>query len=307
MIRSKRQLGSLIAVLFSVPAFAQLSLSPEEIEVNDVLQSKKILITYAGQPVMPDEITKIVSGVTKTGDAVPETAPGNTHFSDYSFMFDFTTGEDGIITLKPNKGLLEIGTYDLIVYTIHGIVTGSINANLRDSIPPTPHRPVRMSEFSYDIDLQDRSYGQVISIDLKPDQKNTYSWFIDGVIHSSGLAETSFRAWPETGVHEISFIAQSPDGQVVSKWSDTIKVSDEDPIATTVRKGYEVPFSAPAGYSQVTWSLDGKVIADNQLDRQVNDTQVVQFRSKGKHVLTCFARGSETGDFRRITWSVNVK
>lgn len=142
---------------------------------------------------------------------------------------------------------------------------------------------------------------------MSPDKKNTYSWYIDGEMHSSGVAETAFRAWPEPGFREISFIAQSPDGVVVSRWSDTIEVIEEPAIMSTVRKGYQVPFSAPRGYSQVTWVLDGKVIADNHLDEKDHDTRVVKFRKKDKHVLTCLVREPESGNFRRITWSVNVK
>jgi len=307
MIRATPLLCALVAVLSSSQLSAQLSLSPTEIDVNDAEQSKKILITYEGKPVLPNEIKKIVSGVTKTGDAVPETASGISHFSNYSYMFEFQTGEDGFIIIKPNTGLVEIGTYDFFIYTVHGTVKGLINANLRDSIPPLTHHTLNLSEFNYDIELSDYIYGQAVSINLSPDKKNTYSWYIDGEIHSSGVGETVFRGWPEPGSHEISYIARSPDGTVVSNWSDTIEVSEEPPITTTVRKGYQVPFSAPVGYSQVTWSLDGKMIADNHLDRQDKDTRIVKFRNKGKHVLSCLARGSETGDFRRITWSVKVK
>ena len=76
---------------------------------------------------------------------------------------------------------------------------------------------------------------------------------------------------------------------------------------TTVRKGYKVPFSAPSGYSQVSWTLDGDLLSEKSLDRLDQDTQVVTFDSKGTHILICFARGAETGDFRRVTWSVKVK
>jgi len=49
------------------------------------------------------------------------------------------------------------------------------------------------------------------------------------------------------------------------------------------------------------------LLAEKFPDRLESDTQVVTFGSKGTHVLTCFARGSESGDFRRITWLVTVK
>lgn len=116
----------------------------------------------------------------------------------------------------------------------------------------------------------------------------------------------SLRAWPKAGVHEISYIAQSTDGTVVSRWSDTTNITEEEPIETSVRKGYKVPFSAPSGYSQVTWTLDGKLVSEKQLDRSDYDTQVLTFRRKGKHILTCLARGSENGDFRRIIWAIRV-
>ena len=300
-------MGGLAVLLLANAAFAQLSMSPEEIDVNDVQQSEKILITFDGNPVLPAEIKSVVSGVSKTGDALPVGAPGKTHFSNYSYMFNFETGDDGVLTITPKKGLLQIGTYDLHVHTVHGRVTGRINANLRDSIPPLQHQRANLSEFRYSITLPDFVYGQLISIDLKPDNKNTYTWYIDGVVHSSGIGETSFRGWPEAGTREISYIAQNPDGVVLSQWSDTTEISEEEPLASTVRKGYQVPFSAPSGYSHVTWTLDGKLIAENHLERSGRDTQHVTFRKKGKHTLTCLAQGSESGNFRRIRWSVNVK
>ncbi len=57
----------------------------------------------------------------------------------------------------------------------------------------------------------------------------------------------------------------------------------------------------------MSWTLDGKLLAEKFPDRLESDSQVVAFGSKGTHVLTCFARGSESGDFRRITCIVTVK
>jgi hypothetical protein len=222
-------------------------------------------------------------------------------------MFDFEAGDDGLITITPKKGRVEIGTYKLLVHSVYGTVSGLIDANLRDSIPTGKHGKLNLSEFSYDIELPDYVYGQGVSIELNPDSKNTYSWFIDGELHSSGIGKTSFRAWPEAGSHEISYIARDPQGVVVSQWSDTTDIIEEDAISTTVRKGYQVPFSAPPGYTHVSWSLNDKIIAEKHLERSNRDTQFVTFRSKGNHTLTCLTSDSETGDFRRITWSVKVK
>ena len=133
-----------------------------------------------------------------------------------------------------------------------------------------------------------------------------YSWYIDGEVHSSGLGMTSFRAWPEAGTHEISFVARDPEGSVVSKWSDATLVSAEESIKTTVRKGDKVLFSAPGGYDHVSWLVDGKIVADNQPDRLDTDTQEIVFRKRGVHILTCKVQGSENGNFRLITWLVDV-
>jgi hypothetical protein len=136
--------AGLIAILLSTPVYAQLSLAPQEIDVNDVTQSRKVLITFNGKSVLTEDISGIVSGVSKIGDAVPESASSETHFSDYSYMFVFVAEDDGIIAINSKKGLVEIGTYDLLIRTVHGTVTGLINANLRDSIPPSEHRPVNL-------------------------------------------------------------------------------------------------------------------------------------------------------------------
>ena len=166
MIRSIYFLAALVGVLFSTVVFANLTLSPTEIDVKDISQSKKVFIKHDGQPVLSGEITKIVSGVYKYGNAVPKSAPGSTHFSDYSFMFEFVPGDDGSITITPNKSLLEIGSYTFFVHTIYGTVTGLIDANLRDSKPVRPHHPVKFSKLSHYNKHADYLYGQVISIDL---------------------------------------------------------------------------------------------------------------------------------------------
>jgi hypothetical protein len=53
---------------------------------------------------LPGEITKIVSGVTKTDNAVPQGNEGRTHFSDYSHMFDFEIGDGGLIAGREISG-----------------------------------------------------------------------------------------------------------------------------------------------------------------------------------------------------------
>ena len=307
MIWSKYFLVALVAAFFSSSLVAGVTLSPAEIEVNDVAQSKKIIITHDDQPVLPADITKIVSGVFKFRDDVPDSATDGTHFSDYSFMFEFRINDDGSITLIPNEDLLEIGRYHLYVHTKHGTATGFIDANLRESNPIRALNPVKWPEFTYDIELPDHVYGQVIAIDLSPDKVNTYTWTINGKVHSSGLGKTAFRAWPEPGSNEISYIAQNPEGVAVSSWSDTTVVTAEETVNITFRKGDKVPFTAPAGFSRVTWFLDGKTLADNHPDPSVRDTQQVKFKQRGTHLLSCKAQDSDNGNFRLLSWSVNVK
>lgn len=140
---------TLLTSLLAIPALAQLNLSTSEVEISDAVQSKKILITFNGDPVLPNEIKKIVSGVTKTGRADPEGTSGTNHFSNYTYMFDFQSGEDGYIVIKPKKDQVEVGKYDLFVHTVHGTVKGLINANMRDSIPVSTHTPLNLSDFNY--------------------------------------------------------------------------------------------------------------------------------------------------------------
>ena len=216
--------GLLIAVVLASPVFAGLSLSPENVELTDVSRSEKVYLSNDGKPVLPAEITKIVTGVFKSGNDLPSSASGETHFSDYSYMFKFEAGKDGSITITANKDAVQIGKYDLHVRTVFGTVTGTINATLSQSSPIGKSQREELPEFTYNIVLPDYSLGQQVSVNLPSDTVNTYSWYIDGKLHSSGVGETSFRARPDAGTHEISFIARNPEGEMVSKWSDTIKV-----------------------------------------------------------------------------------
>ena len=218
----------LAGLLFSLPVVADLTLSPVEIDVKSSSEPAKVYVLNDGKPVLPAEITKIVAGVFKTGRAVPEEKRGGTHFSNYSYMFSFKVNADGSITITPVESTLQVGDYDIYVHTIHGTVVGVIDANLRESIPVRPPTRIKPTTFTYDFELPDYLYGQVVSIDLGPDKTRTYTWYIDGELHSSGLGLTSFRATPDPGIHEISFIARNADGDIISTWSGTANVSAEE-------------------------------------------------------------------------------
>lgn len=212
------------ALLLSSSAIADLVLTPDTIVFRSDSASKTMVLTRDGVPVPPDEILKITSGVLKHGDAAPEGAKDGRHFSNYSFMFDFKAGENGVITVTPKPETMSIGTYTLYVQTTHGTATGVIDATLRDQHPIAPHLKARKPAFSYGIVLPDYPHGTEISVSLTPDNKNTYFWYINGEEHSSGLGLTSFRARLEPGTYEISFIAKNADGDVVSEWSDITEV-----------------------------------------------------------------------------------
>jgi hypothetical protein len=213
------------SVLLSTQVFAELRLDPEKIEMKDVNRSEKVFVFHDGKSVLPSEITKITTGVFKFRDDVPESARGGTHFSNYSYMFEFQVNDDGSIVITANEDLLEVGLYDLYVHTIHGTVSGTISATLSESNPSKLLQREKKPEFTYHIVLPDYSRGQQIVVNLPPDKVNTYSWYIDGELHISGLGETTFLAQPEPGTHEISFIARNPKGVVVSTWSDVVEVS----------------------------------------------------------------------------------
>jgi hypothetical protein len=162
--------------------------------------------------------------VQKQGEAAPADAVDGRHFSDYSFMFDFEPGENGEITITPNPESMAIGTYTLYVHTTHGTATGVIDATLRDQHPIAPHLREKKPKFSYGIVLPDYPYGTEVSVNLAPDSKHTYFWYVNGEEHSSGLGMTTFRAKLEPGTYEVSFVAKNEDGEVVSEWSDITEV-----------------------------------------------------------------------------------
>lgn len=219
MHKSKQTLAVICSIAFSISVFAEVDLSPLEIEFADFSKPGQVRVTQDGKPVLPGEIMKIVSGVFKYRDDVPENATGKTHFSNYSYMFDFRTNDDGSITVIPIRDAVEIGSYDLYVHTIYGTATGTINVNLRNVIPPRPLQSVDMGKFIYSLDLPDYEYGQTISINLGADTKNIYTWYLNGEVRSSGLGQTSFEVRPEPGIQEISFIARTPDGEVHARGS----------------------------------------------------------------------------------------
>ena len=294
-------------LLLPMSLLAEVELSPKNFELSFFSDSQQLVVLNNGKPVLPGDIKKIVAGVFKTGNAVPKKAAGGTHFSNYNHMFSFTINDNGSITVTAVESQLQIGEYDLYVYTRHGTATGIIDAHLEGSIPPRPRNKARPSMFSHDFELPEYHYGQVVSIDLGPNDKRTYNWTMDDELKVSGLGLSSFRAWPEIGEHEISFTATNANGELVSSWTGTAKVVAEAANRKTVRKGKKLTFSSPAGYTKVTWKYDGKVLSDETIERTGRSSQTIKFKSKGTHTVTCHAQGMENGNFRLITWLVNVK
>lgn len=294
-------------LFFSMSLLADVTLSPENFELSYFSDTQKLVVLHNGKPILPGDIKKIVAGVFKTGNAVPKKNTAGTHFSNYSHMFSFTTNDNGSITITPVESQLQIGKYDLYVYTRHGTATGIIDAHLEGSIPPRPRRKASPAMFSHDFELPEYLYGQVVSIDLGPNDKRTYNWNMDGKLKVSGLGLSSFRVWPEIGEHEISFTATNANGELVSSWTGTAKVVAEAANRKTVRKGKKLTFSSPAGFTQVTWKYDGKVLSDETIERTGRSSQTIKFKSKGAHTVTCHVQGMENGNFRLITWLVNVK
>jgi hypothetical protein len=228
MIWCFRMAAFIGACLYAAAGFAALELSPAGIEFRAVSQSNSVVVLHDGKALSPADIRKVATGIFKSGEGLPAWSRGGTHFSDYSYMFAIIINTDGSITLTPKEGQLEAGTYDLLVETTYGTATGSIDANLRDSIAVAPVRRVEYRILSYEFKLPDYSQGQTVAIDLKPDQSNTYYWYVDGELHSSGLGLTSFRLTPTPGDHEISFQAYNSVGIAVSSGSGTVHVSAAD-------------------------------------------------------------------------------
>jgi hypothetical protein len=306
VITSRDLLLILTGMLCALPAFADLLLTPTVVVLQDISESKKVFLTYGDQPVPPGDIKRIVFGVRKTGDEVHGRPGVDEHFSDYSYMFDFTTAADGSITITADRDLLQIGSYELQVYTVHGTAKGRIEAKLDHTNPTRPPFKSHMPRITYSPGQTSFLYGQAIAIRLGSDQVNTYSWFIDGELHSTGRGLTSLRAWPEPGSHEISVVARNPDGDVISKWSDTFDVIREATLSASVRKGEKMRFKAPSGHTRVAWYFDGKLIADNAPDRSERDVQSITFKKRGSHTLSCRAEDSTDGNFRLVSWSITV-
>ena len=225
MKKSTFFLSVVINALFSASVHAQVTISPAEVELKNISQPVKIYVSHKGKPVLPSEITKIVSGVYKFRGDVPETSEDGKHFSNYSYMFNFVAGEDGSVIITANEDLVQQGLYDLYVYSIYGKATGAIRASLQEPDSETDTRRPNKVQFTYELALPDYKLGQEIVIKLNPDKINTYFWYVNGELHTYGLGETNFRMRPKTGIYEISLIAKDHEGDVVSTWSDTTQVS----------------------------------------------------------------------------------
>ncbi len=296
----------LLAGALAFPAMAEVTLSPETIDLGDLKQTAEVRVLRDGQPVPAGDIGKMVTGVFKTGEAVPERKAGGTHFSNYSHMFNFAVKADGLVTITPVENALQIGKYDFYVYTAHGTAKGVIDAHLRVSIPPRPPRDSGRAMFQVKLNLSEYVYGQAISIDLGSRKLRDYTWYIDGEVHASGQGLSSFRAWPEPGEHEISFVAKNAACDVVSEGSGIAVVKEEAAIMKSVSKGDKLTFVCPHGYTDVAWRLNGKVVAENAVPRDQKDQHTIKFKKKGAQTVSCRASGGENENFRQVTWQVSV-
>lgn len=209
-----------------VATAGQITLSPQTVTVDSLEQARQIKVLLDDQPVPAADIKRIAAGVFKDGTAVPESKAGGTHFSDYSYMFTFAVGADGVITITPVESTLQIGKYDLYVYTAHGTAKGVIDANLDTVAQPAPRQQRTRPVISIDLEMPQYIQGQTVFIDLGPDEARHYTWYLDGEVHASGQGASRFSAKPEAGTHEVSFIARNAEGQVVSEGSGVVEVAE---------------------------------------------------------------------------------
>jgi hypothetical protein len=304
---SLKFLTAFICALCALPVFADLALDPAVIEIHDVTQAGKVMVLNDGEPVPAGEIRRVTAGVFKTGNAVPKHKAGGTHFSNYSYMFSFDVKSDGAIVITPVASTLQVGKYDLFVYTPHGVAKGVIDAHLRSTVPPRPRVAGESFRSFIGLELPDHFYGQAVAINLAADEKNFYTWYVDGEVEAAGQGMTSFRTRPEIGEHEITFDVRNPGGVITSEGGGKVSIVAEEAVRKTIRKGKTLRFAVPAGYSSATWAMNGKPITSRKARSGESTLKEIRFGNKGTHTVTCLLQNPDNGNFRMLTWLIDVK
>lgn len=61
-----------LMLLVAAPAAAEVTLTPDLVDLRDLAQTPRVRVLHDGQALAAADIRKVVAGVYKTGDAVPE-------------------------------------------------------------------------------------------------------------------------------------------------------------------------------------------------------------------------------------------
>jgi len=237
------------------------------------------------------------------------------------FFIEQSEGQLGTVLVRANPSQLEVGTYKLLIraakqlaeVTIHAPLDTlesviDIESKLQSSDPTDVKLQYGLAQYfgqeKVEISLPEKAYeGYVLKIPLPKHDDRLYTWFINDEPVLSGKGESTLRLpLKEEGYISIR-VEIKKEGIPPVSWQGNLSVLSEPEIRTDCILGETVSLTAPDGFKQYQWEIDGK---------SVGHDKVYRFKPSelGTIRVQCYASipTQEESDyvFRRITWIVNV-
>lgn len=237
------------------------------------------------------------------------------------FFIEQPEGQPGGVLVKANPSQLEVGTYKLLIragkqlaeVTIHAPLDTlqsviDIESKLQSSDPTDVKLQYGLAQYfgqeRVEITLPEKAYeGYVLNIPLPKHRDRLYTWFINDEPVLSGMGESTLRLpLKEAGYLSIR-VEIKKEGSLPVSWQGSLSVVSEPEIRMDCGRGETVSLTAPEGFKQYRWEVDGK---------SVGHDKVYRFKpsESGTVRVQCYASVPTQEDsnyaFRRITWAVHV-
>ncbi len=294
-------LGLAAALVFGVPAWAQIQVTPEQLVFERLDQSLTLQVRRDGAPVPAEEMVSFQLLVDR---------------SDYSHMFRFEKSA-GQVTLTPSR-TCEVGSYLLRIATRRGDGWARVYTPLRDhpstleqlasklggSLEELKQRAgisQTVARQRVSLDLPPVYYvGSVISVDLPAAPGNTWSWEVNGTV----VAQNQPLNYVVREPGPVLLVYTEKQGDlVVAQVSELTEGALEPEIPSTVKAGADLVLHAPEGYGGYRWSVDG---------RDVSADRAYTFRmdAPGNYAVEVIASRPLSGNaeaFRRVRYRVEVQ
>lgn len=283
---------------------AALEAHPTAITFERAEQPVEVRLTHDGQPLAPGDFQGWAFLVGE---------------HTYEHMMEVSRTENGV-QVKPTDQA-EVGSYELVLKTVHGNVSIAVYTPLRDLASSLDNRAaelgISVEALKKQLGIGARAYGRErvtvempsvvyvgksIIVPMSPPEGRRYEWTLNGKVLMEGEDDHELRhTFTEAGLYVFEYHEYEGDSLVASG-QVIVTAIPEKPVTGAVERGAPLEFFAPEGYRLYAWRVNGEPRGDDA---------VLQCRlfEPGLHSISVQARNPEPGEpmrFRQVEYRILV-